>query len=327
MPDYIRSRACLSCDEEGLELTMNQSSTYGAHIPNTILKIIAWSAILVLSVPPIVYRLIVPVVPGESIYAMWLACAQAVALMILWVATWVWPAMESLRGFILVPLAICVGTCIIFPLIEDSSVWSKWWQQASWGIRLVVGYLTVHLVQIALLVLTLIGSRIGRRELFLTRGTPRALCPPTRLLFMKAPEPWNIVARKFIVVYIIIAVVYMGIQAAFASPKISQLFLYFPAIVIAAAINAFGEEFEFRSMPLARLEPVFGPGQAIIMTTVMFGLTHYFGVPGGPIGVLLVAFLGYIGAKSMVDTRGIVWAFLIHFTGDFIIYSTWAMLA
>jgi len=144
---------------------------------------------------------------------------------------------------------------------------------------------------------------------------------------MKEPEPWNIIFRNFIVVYIIILLVYWGMQVIAVSPRISQVFIYLPAILIAAAINAFGEEFEFRSMPLVRLEPVFGPGQAIIMAAVMFGLMHYFGDPGGPIGVLLAGYLGWIAAKSMIETRGFVMAFVIHFVGDFFIYCFWAMLA
>jgi hypothetical protein len=40
----------------------------------------------------------------------------------------------------------------------------------------------------------------------------------------------------------------------------------------------------------------------------------------------LAGYLGWIAAKSMIETRGFVWVFLIHFIGDFIIYSFWAML-
>lgn len=131
--------------------------------------------------------------------------------------------------------------------------------------------------------------------------------------------------RNFLVVYVIISVTYFAIPALSASPNFAQILVYLPAITIAAAINAFGEEFEFRSMPLVRLEPVLGPGQSIIMAAVMFGLIHYFGDPGGPPGVILTVYLGWIAAKSMIETRGFQWAFLIHFIGDFIIFVFWAM--
>jgi len=47
---------------------------------------------------------------------------------------------------------------------------------------------------------------------------------------------------------------------------------------------------------------------------------HYFtGAPSGPVGALVVAWLGWINAKSMLETRGLVWAFLIHFATGFIV--------
>jgi membrane protease YdiL (CAAX protease family) len=307
-------------------MNTDQSSTQAVEAPNTNLKALAWGAILIVSVPQIIYRLIVPVLPGEPIYSTWLACVQAVVLTAFWVVTWVWPTVKSLRGFILVSLAICVGVFLIIPFIKETAVWSNWWQQASWGVALVVSTLMVHLVLIVLLALTLIGSGIGRRELFLVRGNPNAPGQPTRLLLLKEPTPWKRIIRKFLPVYIIIVLIVLGIQVLPISRQFSQILIYLPAIVIAAAINAFGEEFEFRSMPLVRLEPVFGPGLTIIMTAALFGLLHYFGQPGGPFGVLLAGYLGWIAAKSMIETRGFVWAFLIHFVGNFIIYSFWAML-
>jgi hypothetical protein len=39
----------------------------------------------------------------------------------------------------------------------------------------------------------------------------------------------------------------------------------------------------------------------------------------------MAGYLGYISAKSMVETGGIVWAFLLHIIGDVIIYAFWAM--
>jgi membrane protease YdiL (CAAX protease family) len=305
----------------------DQPSTPQGEIPSTSLRALAWGAVLIVSVPQLVYRLFVPVVPGEAIYSTWLASVQALVLTACWVVTWVWPPVKSLRGFVLATLAICVGMFLINPLVDETAVWRNWWHQAAWGVALVVGRLKVNLVMIALLALSLIGSGIGRRELFLARGSPNAPAEPTRLLLLKEPTPWNRIIRSFLPFYLIITLIVMGIQVSPISRRFSQIWIYLPAIVLAAAINAFGEEFAFRSMPLVRLEPVFGPGLAVILSAVMFGLVHYFGQPGGPFGALLAGYLGWIAAKSMVETRGFVWAFLIHFLGDLIIYCFWAMLA
>ena len=84
----------------------------------------------------------------------------------------------------------------------------------------------------------------------------------------------------------------------------------------------------FRSVLLARLEPVVKPGQAMLMTAVLFGSLHYFaGAPSGPVGALVVTWLGWINAKSMIETRGLVWAYSIHFVTGFIVAAFGAMAA
>jgi membrane protease YdiL (CAAX protease family) len=308
-------------------MTNLQSSTREVKASRTNLTALAWGVIIIVSIPQIIYRLLVPGVPGEPYNPIWLACTQAFVLMVLWVVTWVWPTVKPLRGFVLAILAICVGTFFIIPYIDESVARLKWIQQASWWVRLVAGRLEVHLVQVTLMALTLIGSGIGRRELFLVRGNPNAPGQPTRLLLgiLKEPKPWNRIVREWLPYYVIILGIVLILQVRPNVSQISQALIFLPAIIIAAAINAFGEEFEFRSVLLARLEPVLGPQPAILMASGVFGLMHYFGAPGGPFGVLLAAYLGWIAAKSMIETRGFVWAFLIHFIGDFILYAFWAM--
>ena len=142
---------------------------------------------------------------------------------------------------------------------------------------------------------------------------------------MKKPEPWPHVVRNFLLVYVIISVSILGMQIRPNASQFTQALTFLPAILIAAAINAFAEEYEFRSVHIARLLPVLGKQQSIMITAVLWGLMHYWGYPGGAIGVLMVWYLGNIYAKSMIETRGIVWPFAIHFLGDIIIYGFMAM--
>jgi hypothetical protein len=57
------------------------------------------------------------------------------------------------------------------------------------------------------------------------------------------------------------------------------------------------------------------------MVAVYFGIMHFYGVPYGVVGVLLAGFLGWILAKSMQETRGLFWAWFIHFWQDVWIFS------
>ena len=58
-----------------------------------------------------------------------------------------------------------------------------------------------------------------------------------------------------------------------------------------------------------------------LISALLFGGVHYFGNPGGIPGVLAAGFLGWFLAKSILETKGIFWAWLIHFVQDVIIFS------
>jgi membrane protease YdiL (CAAX protease family) len=305
----------------------SQLSTQAEKAPPKVLSAVAWGTILVLSAPQIVLNLLGQEAAGLWLGLTWLEWTQVVVLAVLWAVTWIWPIVKPLRGFALALLAYFAWLYVFHPFVVESAAWSRWVEQDSWGVRLVADRLGTHLLPVALMALTLVGSGIGRRELFLVRGNPRAPGEPTRLLLyiLKEPKPWNRVVGQWLPYFVIITTIVLGIQVRPNVSQITQALIYLPAIIIGAAINSFAEEFEFRSMLLARLEPVMGPHQAILMAATLFGLLHYFGTPGGPFGALLAWYLGWIAAKSMIETRGFVWAFLIHFAGDCIIYAFWAM--
>jgi membrane protease YdiL (CAAX protease family) len=304
-----------------------QSFTQVVKTPRAKLNALVWGTILFVSIPQIILHLLGQDVPGGPLGLSWLEWAQMVVLAALWAATWVWPAAKPLRGFVLALLAYQVGTHLIGPFMAWSEARTNWSQRTPWGVWLVVNRLHNTAIPVALVALTLIGSRIGRRELFLVRGNLNAPAQPARLLQGKRTMPWNLVVRGWLPYFVLIVV---AVEVILVRPRLSQIpraLIYLPAIAIAAAINAFAEEFIFRSVVLARLEPALGPGQAILIAAGLFGLLHYFGDPGSVQGVLLAAYLGWIAAKSMIETRSIIWAFLIHFVGDFILYVFWAMVA
>ncbi|MFZ0546813.1 MAG: hypothetical protein WAM60_15310 [Candidatus Promineifilaceae bacterium] len=43
------------------------------------------------------------------------------------------------------------------------------------------------------------------------------------------------------------------------------------------------------------------------LSAYFFGITHYFGTPGGILGGLLSIFMGWILGKGMIETRGLFW--------------------
>jgi membrane protease YdiL (CAAX protease family) len=310
-------------------MNTNQSFAKAVESPRANVTTLAWGVIVIGSMAPtIILRLFVPAGPAEPVVPSWLVWTQVVALAVLWAVSWVWPTVKPLRGLVLALLAFWIGVVLFTPLVFESATWSNWVQQASWGVREVADRFGNSLIPVVLMALTLIGSGIGRRELFLARGNPSALAQPTRLLGLKEPKPWNRVARDFLIAMVIITGIVAWLQYRPDVSQIPRALRFLPAIAIATVITVFAEEFMFRSVLLARLEPVVRPGQAMLMTAVLFGSLHYYtGAPSGPIGALVVTWLGWVNAKSMIETRGLVWAFLIHFVMGFVVAAVGAISA
>ena len=95
---------------------------------------------------------------------------------------------------------------------------------------------------------------------------------------------------------------------------------YFPAVLICAAANAFNEEMTYKASFLAVLEDAVGKKQALYLMAAFFGIFHFYGNPYGIIGVLMATFLGWLLGKSMLETRGVFWAWFIHFLQDVLIF-------
>lgn len=58
-----------------------------------------------------------------------------------------------------------------------------------------------------------------------------------------------------------------------------------------------------------------------LVSALIFGTVHYWGNPGGFLSVIVAGFLGWLLTKSILETNGIFWAWLIHFIQDIIIFS------
>ena len=102
-----------------------------------------------------------------------------------------------------------------------------------------------------------------------------------------------------------------------------------PVVILFPLLNAINEEVRYRNVLLAEAEPVVGADGALAMTTVLFGLNHFDSFLGtsGPGGSLLAGLayalgatcLGWIAGRSMLETRGVLAAWLIHASADLVI--------
>jgi membrane protease YdiL (CAAX protease family) len=106
----------------------------------------------------------------------------------------------------------------------------------------------------------------------------------------------------------------------------SKFFELLPYVVLFSVTNAWTEEILSRFVIVAGLSGKVGPGAIRIISAVLFGGAHFMGTPGGFPGMLMTGVLGWFLAKSVIDTKSMGWALLIHFVLDFIIFGAGAMI-
>jgi membrane protease YdiL (CAAX protease family) len=69
------------------------------------------------------------------------------------------------------------------------------------------------------------------------------------------------------------------------------------------------------------LKGILAPGSIILISATIFGLAHANGMPNGILGMALAGVLGYVLAKSVLETQGFFWAWVIHFLQDVVIFG------
>lgn len=259
----------------------------------------------------------------------WLPWIHVVALTTIFVLTLILPQIRSLRKFTTILLIIFLlgfgggWQWGLIPYLRETAIWVNWETQAPWALSAISTHLLRLLPALIILVFLLFSGR-KRSDLFLVKGNVRAPVEPSRLLGMKKPEPWTRIGTIFAVIFASVTLIYLALSN-FPSLRTLELALpLIPVAILIAAINAFNEEFTLRAAPLSELKNSVGKHQGLMITTLFFGLGHFYGVPSGVLGVLLASFLGWFLGKSMLETKGFIWAWLIHFLPDVFIFTFFA---
>lgn len=274
----------------------------------------AWVVtLLVGAAPAIVADRLVGTVPG------WLLPVQLAVLLAVLLAGSRWPALRPLRRFAVVMSAMLALLFVVprldlrWPVVRElfgGTVFDTRMQAEQ------AGKLLVAAIMIG--VLLLLGLR--RRDFFLAIGDLRAPIRPAPWLGFARPDPW----WKFGLIWSVGIASALAVAVYLAGPPstgFGSVTGMLPSIVFYAAVNAFTEEMTYRAPMVATLEPAVGGDQAIRLSAVYFGIAHYFGTPGGFVGAALSVFMGWILGKAMIETRGLFWAWWIHFLSDVVIFT------
>jgi membrane protease YdiL (CAAX protease family) len=106
--------------------------------------------------------------------------------------------------------------------------------------------------------------------------------------------------------------------------KTSELLVW---AILFSATNAFSEEAIFRIGIVSPLFGIFSVSAIVLISGVIFGAPHYFGMPSGIIGALMAGFLGWLLAMSLVETQGLLIAWAIHFAQDVVIITSMILMS
>ena len=99
-----------------------------------------------------------------------------------------------------------------------------------------------------------------------------------------------------------------------------------PLVLLFAATNAWTEEILTRFVIVSGLYGKLSKGTICWISSIIFGLAHVFGTPNGVFGVIASGGLGWLLAKSVIETKGLGWALFIHFLQDVVIFGAGAMI-
>lgn len=285
---------------------------------------IAWAAtLLTSSLDVIFWKELTGVIPY------WLPWIHAIGLITIFLLTLFIPRLTGLRNFLAILSVIFLlgfgggWQWGLIPYFRETSIWINWEAQAPWALSAISTHLlrlTPALIILAFLFLS--GKKCS--DLFLVKGNINAPVEPSRLLGMKKSEPWTRIGTIFAVIFASVTLIYLTLSNPPSLSTIQSALPLIPVAITIAAINAFNEEFTLRAAPLSELQNSVGKHQGLMITTLFFGLGHFYGVPNGILGILLASFLGWFLGKSMLETKGFTWAWFIHFLPDVFIFTFFA---
>ena len=274
--------------------------------------VIAWTGTVAVSQTPHVLITRALGLPEAAINGLWLGAA-----VVLVAVCASWSRARSLLPYATVLLAVVALIGLVLPLVTG-------WLPLDGRSELVqaFGSKAVFFAGAVVMAIVLARTAGSRQATFIASGDLRAPSS-VRLPGRRRPLSWAVVGPAAAVLLFGFFAGVLVADGVFDAGDGARLLEAAPLILLCAAFNAFGEEVIHRAGPLSRLVGTVGPGHAVAMTAVWFGLGHYAGsIPSGIEGVVASALLGLLLGRAMVATRGLGWPVVIHIAVDVVVFAT-----
>lgn len=292
---------------------MNQTHT-NSKAGDKLIIVVAWIVTLSISLlPDIFFRELTGSLPA------WVFWVKVGLIVVLLAVSLLWRRLRPLWLYAAVLLAVNLLGWLVDRFYQ-SVTYSSWFMGTSSFVKDMTSVQIPRFTVGILMVLVMLVLFRRFDKFFFVKGKLDAQAAPIPLITDK-PHSWRVmgpaVAGAMCLGLIAFSLIFGGL------PSLQSLKFAFPVILLVpifAASNAFGEEMLYRAPWLGALENPIGPVHALLMTSVYFGLAHFYGVPYGILGVVLAFIPGWLIGKSMLETRGFFWAWFIHFWMDMVVF-------
>jgi len=231
-----------------------------------------------------------------------------------------WKAIGPLRPFFILFTVLGLVEWLAYTQIGNMSIWKAWQNDSSFNISMMATQILRMIVTLVVIVTLLLMTK-KREAFFLVKGDTNAAVEPVKWMGVKKGEHWNKFGRTFTVILSLGTLTFLILAGRPSLDIVIKALPFLPVILLGAMMNALSEEMTYKAPFLSMLENVIGRNQALWIMTAYFGIGHFYGVPYGMIGVLMAGFLGWFLGKSMLETRGLFWAWFIHFVQDVLIFA------
>lgn len=243
----------------------------------------------------------------------------AISISLSLLSSYIWKHYAQLRPFFTVFLVLVLTEWFVYTRLDQLQFYQSLLNNPSFNIYMPAEQ-SLRLIVTVTMIVTLLIMKKRKENFFLTIGDTDAQTEPVKWLNINQGTGWRKLGRNFSIILSLETLTFLLIASYSPVDSLSLVLPFIPSILLSALLNAFNEEVTYKASFLSVLEGVVGKNQALLLMSVYFGLFHYYGIPYGVIGVLMAGFLGWFLGKSMLETRGIFWAWLIHFFQDVLIF-------
>lgn len=279
--------------------------------------VLAWAILLAVSLLP---TIVAQELLGRTVSGDLQAGSSVVVILAGLAVSLAWAPARALRPFLVLFLVLIGAQWVVLTRLDRLPIVSDWLRDPSFSVYMPAELFLKLIVTLAIVVALLLGKR-DRRAFYLAKGDLSAPAGAVPWLNIKRGDRWNQVGRNLAIFISLGTLAFLLISGRPSMDIVIRALPFLPVILLAAALNAFNEEVTYKASFLSVLVGPVGERQALWMVAAYFGLAHFYGVPYGVVGVALAWFLGWILARSMLETRGLTWAWFIHFVQDVLIFG------